>query len=52
MTGKKSRTLEPLAFYEYCRFDTSAFFLKGITRASRYPLKESISIKTAIFIKS
>ena len=26
MTGKKSRTLEPLAFDEYCRFDTSAFY--------------------------
>ena len=40
-----SRTLEPLAFDEYCRFDTSAFFLR-IKRA------ESRSIKTAIFIKS
>ena len=27
MTGRKSRTLELLAFDEYCRFDTSAFFL-------------------------
>jgi hypothetical protein len=26
MTGRKSRTLELLAFDEYCRFDTSAFF--------------------------
>ena len=40
-----SRTLEPLAFDEYCRFDTSAFFLR-IKRA------ESRSIKMAIFIKS
>ena len=28
-----SRTLEPLAFDEYCRFDTSAFFMR-IKRAS------------------
>ena len=26
MTGRKSRTLGLLAFDEYCRFDTSAFF--------------------------
>ena len=24
MSGRKSRMLEPLAFDEYCRFDTSA----------------------------
>ena len=35
MTGRKSRTLEPLAFDEYCRFDTSAFFMR-IKRASLY----------------
>jgi hypothetical protein len=44
-------TLEPLAFDEYCRFDTSAFFW-GIKRASLYSPKESRSIKTAIFIES
>jgi hypothetical protein len=27
MTGRKPRTLELLAFGEFCRFDTSAFFL-------------------------
>jgi len=42
---------EPLAFYEYCRFDTSALFYR-IKQASLYPLKESRSIKTAIFIRS
>ena len=26
LAATKSRTLEPLAFDEYCRFDTSAFF--------------------------
>ena len=26
ITGRKTRTLELLAFDEYCRFDTSAFF--------------------------
>ena len=46
-----SRTLEHLAFDEYCRFDTSAFFL-NIKRASLYMPKESRSIKTAIFIES
>jgi hypothetical protein len=51
MTDRKSRTLELLAFDEYCRFDTSAFFYR-IKRASLYPLKESRSIKTAIFIES
>jgi hypothetical protein len=46
--------LEPLAFDGYCRFDTSAFFF-SIKRASLYNLstvKESRSIKTAIFIES
>ena len=46
-----SRTLELLAFDEYCRFDTSAFF-RRIKRASLYTPKESRSIKTAIFIES
>jgi hypothetical protein len=46
-----SRTLELLAFYEYCRFDTSALF-GGIKRASLYSPKDGISINTAIFIKS
>jgi len=41
-----SWTLELLAFDEYCRFDTSAFFL-NIKRASLYIEKESRSIKTA-----
>ena len=39
-----SRTLELLAFDDYCRFDTSAFFLH-IKRASLYMQKESRSIK-------
>jgi hypothetical protein len=43
--------LKLLAFDEYCRFDTSALF-SGIQRASIYTLKESRSIKTAIFIES
>jgi hypothetical protein len=46
-----SRTLEPLAFDEYCRFDTSAFFWR-IKLGSLYPPKERRSIKTAIFIES
>jgi hypothetical protein len=46
-----SRTLEPLAFDEYCRFDTSAF-AGGIKRGSLYPTCESRSIKTAVFIES
>jgi hypothetical protein len=37
--------LTPLAFDEYCRFDTSALFYH-IKRASLYALKESRSIKT------
>jgi hypothetical protein len=48
---KKSWTLKPLAFDEYCRFDTSAF-IYSIERASLYAVKESRSIKTAIFIES
>ena len=51
MVTRKSRTLEPLAFDEYCRFDTSSFFW-GIKRGSLYFPKESKSIKTAIFIES
>ena len=46
-----SRTFEPLAFDEYCRFDTFGFFY-GIKRAWLYPVKESKIIKTAIFIES
>ena len=46
-----SRTLEHLAFNEYCRFDTSAF-VKYIKRGSVYILNEIRSIKTAIFIES
>jgi len=45
LAAAKSRTLELLAFDEYCRFDTSAF-------RSLYTEKESRSIKTAIFIES
>jgi hypothetical protein len=41
--------LELLAFDEYCRLDTSAFFWR-MKRASLYTPKESRSIKTAIFI--
>jgi hypothetical protein len=41
-----SRTLEPLAFNEYCRFETSAFFMR-IKRASLYTYKESGSIKSS-----
>ena len=51
LAATKSRTLELLAFDEYCRFDTSAFF-RNIKRASLYVPKESRSIKTAIFIES
>jgi hypothetical protein len=51
MTGRKSRTLELLAFDEYCRFDTSAFFWE-IKRGSLYFPKERRSIETAIFIGS
>jgi hypothetical protein len=47
MGGRKSRTLELLAFDEYCRFDTSAF-VEYIKRGSLFVLNESISIKTAI----
>ena len=46
-----SRTLELLAFDEYCRFDNSAFFMR-IKRGSLYTHKESRSIKTAISIKT
>ena len=38
MNGKKSRTLELLAFDEYCGFDTSAFFLR-IKRGSLQTVK-------------
>jgi hypothetical protein len=41
-----SQTLEPLAFDEYYRFGTSAFFW-GIKQTSFYSPKESRSIKTA-----
>ena len=51
MTGRKSRMLEPLAFDEYCSFDTSVFF-RRIKQSSLYSPKESRSIKTAIFIES
>jgi hypothetical protein len=47
----KSHTLKLLAFDEYCRFDTSAFFWR-IKRSSLYTPKETKSIKTAIFIES
>jgi hypothetical protein len=52
----KSRTLEPLALDEYCRFDTSALFIR-IKQGSpfyRGTQKESTSIKTAVdmFIES
>jgi hypothetical protein len=40
-----------LAFDEYRRFYTSAFFMR-IKRALLYTHKESRSIKTAIFIES
>jgi len=43
--------LEPLAFDEYCRFDTSDFGWR-IKQASLYTPKESRSIKTAIFIET
>jgi hypothetical protein len=51
MTGRKSRTLELLAFDEYCRFDTSAC-ASAIKRGSLYRTCASRSIKTAIFIES
>ena len=46
LAKNKSCKLEPLAFYEYCRFDTSAFFIRilRIKRASLYTHKESRSI--------
>ena len=37
MTGRKSRTLKPLAFDEYCRFDTSAFYGAHTLRFSDGP---------------
>jgi hypothetical protein len=46
-----SRTLEVLAFDEYCRFDTSSF-ASAIKRASLYRTCERSGIKTAIFIES
>ena len=51
MTDKKSRALELLAFDEYCRFDTSALFLR-IKLASLYTKKESRSIKYSLIAKS
>jgi hypothetical protein len=48
-SATKLQMLEPLAFDEYCRFDTFAFFCY-IKRASIYLPKESRSIKTEIFI--
>ena len=48
---EKTRTLKLLAFDEYCRFDTSAFFMR-IKRASLYTHKESRIVKTAVFIES
>jgi hypothetical protein len=43
--------MKPLAFDEYCRRDTSTLFY-GMKRGSLYTVKESRSIKTAIFIES
>ena len=51
LAEKKSWMLKLLAFDEYCRFDTSAFFMR-IKQASLYTHKESRGIKTAIFIES
>jgi hypothetical protein len=51
MIKKKLWMLEPLAFDEYRRFVTFAC-PREIKRGSLYPLKESRSIKTAIFIES
>jgi hypothetical protein len=48
---RKSWTLEPLAFDEYCRFDTSAFSSR-IKRGALYLTEESRSIKTAVLIES
>jgi hypothetical protein len=45
------RTLELLAFSEYYRFDTSAFFMR-VFRALLYTQKESRSIKSGLFIES
>ena len=50
LSRAKSWTLYLLAFDEYCRFDTSAFFMR-IKRAWLYTNKESRSIKTEIFIE-
>ena len=44
LVAAQSRMLELLAFDEYCRFDTSAFFMR-IKRASLYTHKESRSMK-------
>ena len=49
LVARKSWTLELLAFDEYCRFGTSAFFW-GIKRGSLYSPKESRSAKTAVLI--
>ena len=46
LAAAKSWTLELLAFDEYCRFYTSALFLR-IKRASIYMDKQRRSIKTA-----
>ena len=51
MIKTKSWMLELLACDEYCRFDTSAFFMR-IKQCSLYTHKESRGIKTAIFIES
>ena len=51
LAATKSWTLEPLAFDEYCRFDTTSF-ASGIKRGSLYPTCERRSIKTAVFIES
>ena len=46
-----SRTFQLLAFDEYCRFDTSAFFWYT-KRGSLYTHRQSRHIKTAVFIES
>jgi hypothetical protein len=46
-----SRTLELLAFDEYCRFDTTSC-ASGIKRGSLYRTCERRSLKTEVFIES
>ena len=45
-----SRTLEPLAFDEYCRFDTSAFFwgIKRASKANNFNIHDFLSVISTV----